>query len=96
MEQQLFEIVRRAHEELACPICSRGFEMGEIRVRGIMNKHYLVQASCHQGHPPSLVLCIVSEAVRPDNALTTDDVLDLHQSLKSFNGDFKAAFAKLQ
>lgn len=94
-DQPLYDIIKRAQEELSCPVCSRNFEIDEIKVRGVMDKNYLVQAACHRGHAPSLVLYIVGTVVRHDDAMTTDDVLDLHQNLKAFNGDFRAAFAKL-
>lgn len=95
-EQQLYEILKRAQEELSCAACGRAFELEELKIRGMLEKHYLVQASCHRGHAPTLVLHIVGAKVRvSDQQITTDDVLDLHQNLKTFNGDFRAAFAKL-
>lgn len=92
--QPLFEIVKRASDELSCSVCGRRFDIEEIKVRGMMDGQYLVQTACHRGHAPSLILYVVSTVPRPSNAMSTDDVLDLHQMLKSFNGDFKSMFEK--
>jgi hypothetical protein len=54
----------------------------------------LVQATCHKSHHPALVLCIAGNHDKNEDKdrLTSDDVLDLHQQLKKFNGDFRAIF----
>ncbi|MBI4185641.1 hypothetical protein HY524_01150 [Candidatus Berkelbacteria bacterium] len=91
-EKQVLAIIARAQQELSCSVCGRKFEVNEIKVRGVMDTHYLVQTACHRGHNPILLLYVMSIQPRPTNALSTDDVLDLHQALKGFNGDFKTAF----
>src|SRR3990167_836842 len=95
-EQQLYEILKRAQEEIACAVCGRSFELDEIKIRGAFDKHYLVQTSCHRGHAPALVLYIVGSKTPTGDQISTDDVLDLHQSLKAFDGDFRTAFAKIE
>ncbi len=90
--QPLFEIVTRAQQQLSCSVCRRSFELEEIKVRGMMDGQYLVQTACHRGHAPSLILYVVSATPRPVSSVSTDDVLDLHQTLKDFNGDFKSVF----
>lgn len=92
--QPLFDIIKRAQEELSCSVCSRRFDIEEIKVRGMMDGQFLVQVSCHRSHAPALILYVVSTKQRPGNAMSTDDVLDLHQTLKTFNGDFKSVFDK--
>lgn len=91
-EQKVFEIIRRAQQELACSVCGRRFEIEEVHVRGVMNDHYLIQTSCRRGHNPAILLYVVGNKTISTDALSTDDVLDLHQALKTFNGDFRSAF----
>lgn len=93
-DQLLFDIVQRAQNELTCSVCKRRFEMEEIKIRGMMDGQFLVQAACHRGHTPSLILYVISSAPKPSDAMSTDDVLDLHQTLKTFNGDFRSVFEK--
>ena len=94
-EQQVMEIIRQAQRELACGVCGRKFELGEIKLRGIMDAHYLVQTACHRGHSPSIMLYVLGSQPKPVAAMSTDDVLDLHQALKSFNGDFRSIFNRI-
>lgn len=95
-EPNMFDIVKRAHDEMSCGVCGRDFAMEEIKIRGMMDGHYLVQTSCHRGHAPALLLYVVSTVSKPADAMSTDDVLDLHQTLKAFDGNFADVFSQLE
>ena len=96
-EEAMDDILRIAQEDLACPVCGRQFELDELKMRGAFEHQYLVQATCQRGHAPTLTLYVVSD--RNEQAavprVTTDEVLDLHNALKVFEGDFKSVFAQL-
>lgn len=97
-DEAMNELLQRVQRELSCPVCKRSFEVDEIRVRGAIDHHFLVQATCHRGHHPTLVLYIAGHHEQEGDAknrVTSDDVLDLHQQLKQFNGDFRAIFKTL-
>ncbi|MBI4022739.1 hypothetical protein HY375_01065 [Candidatus Berkelbacteria bacterium] len=89
------DVLHAAYHDLACPACGREFEPSELRLRGALEKQYLVQASCQRGHSPALVLYIVTKnrlRAMTDDRLTADNVLDLHNALKAFDGNFKKVF----
>ena len=97
-DEAMNELLQRVQRELNCPVCKQSFEVDEIRVRGAIDHHFLVQATCHRGHHPTLVLYIAGHHEQEGDAknrVTSDDVLDLHQQLKQFNGDFRAIFKTL-
>lgn len=97
-DDAMIELLTRVQKELSCPVCKRQFDLDELRIRGVIDHHYLVQASCHRNHHPALVLHVVGhheQTSAPTNHITSDDVLDLHQQLKRFNGDFRAMFKTL-
>ena len=97
-DEAMLELLQRVQRELTCPVCKRNFELDEIRVRGAIDHHFLVQASCHRNHHPTLVLYVAGHGEEHSNhkhQITNDDVLDLHQQLKEFNGDFRAIFKTL-
>lgn len=93
-DQTLYEVLQRAARDLTCPACKRHFDVEELKVRGAMDRQYLVQASCHRGHLPALVLYVLpsKQVVASGEKVTVDDVLDLHSQLKTFNGDFRSVF----
>lgn len=96
-DEAMNELLARVQRELTCPVCKRSFDIDEIRVRGAIDNHVLVQASCQRNHHPSLVLYVAGNHDHQgnDNGMTSDDVLDLHQQLKQFNGDFRTMFKSL-
>ena len=97
-DEAMIELLQRVQRELNCPVCKRSFEIDEIRVRGAIDHNFLVQATCHRNHHPALVLYIAGhhdQNADDKNRITSDDVLDLHQQLKQFNGDFRAIFKTL-
>lgn len=97
-DDAMIELLQQVQKELCCPVCKRQFDLDELRVRGVIDHHYLIQASCHRNHHPTLVLHVVGhheQGSHTTNHITSDDVLDLHQELKRFNGDFRAMFKTL-
>lgn len=96
-DANLEAILRRAAEELHCPVCEHGFELDDLKVRGAFERQYLVQASCRRSHGPLLILYVVGQGTKSQrlDAVTTDHVLDLHQQLRTFNGDFRTLFKQL-
>ncbi|MBI2590221.1 hypothetical protein HYW32_04370 [Candidatus Berkelbacteria bacterium] len=99
MDQTLiFDILHSAHHDLECPVCGRQFSLEEIKIRGSIDKNFLIQVSCHRGHAPSLILYVVQlgQKNKDIKRISPDDVIDLHQALQNFQGDFKSIFQKLE
>lgn len=91
---QLDGMLDQAHAALTCPVCHRTFERDELRLRGILERHGIVQASCSEQHNPTVVIFVADQQpaagrTAKSKPLTTKDVLALHQTLKTFDGNFR-------
>ena len=90
---QLDDMIDQAHAALSCPVCHRNFEREELRLRGILERHGVIQASCNDQHNPIIVIFVADQRVAnrtlTHKPLTTTDVLKLHQALKTFDGNFR-------
>ena len=91
---QLDGMIDQAHAALTCPVCHRTFERDELRLRGILERHGVIQASCNDQHNPTVVIFVADQ--RPagqrksaHKPLTSTDVLNLHHTLKTFDGNFR-------
>ena len=83
----LYEIIAQIQKDLYCPVCGKNYKIGELRVRGLFDKTLIVQTICINGHMTFFMTTLnkVKEKVNPIN---TNDILDLHNALEGFNGDF--------
>jgi len=83
----IHEIIKQMQKDLYCPVCGKSFEIGEIRLRGLFDHTLIVQTVCANNH---LTLFMTTHDKKKDQIpITTDDVLDLHNSLEKFDGDFQ-------
>lgn len=98
--ERIHEVILRAQQQLSCPVCDRDYDLSDLRIKGHVANQYLVQAGCNKDHNPTLTLYVV--VLQPQTQttaaplVTTDHVLDIHQQLKSFDGDFRTLFQKLE
>jgi len=86
------ELLKQIQRELACPICGRKYELNQIKIRSVFEQVLIVQTTCSDGHLTLLMTIIkeqdkVKKELKP--GLTTNEVLDLSNSLNSFKGDFE-------
>lgn len=86
-------MLQQAQAVLVCPVCHRRFERSELRLRGMFEHHGIIQASCSATHNPTIVIFVADEQATNRSAvqqpLTKQDVLELHQTLRTFDGDFR-------
>lgn len=83
----IHEIIKQIQKDLYCPVCGKNYEIGEIRLRGLFDHTIIVQTVCANHH---LTLFMTTYEQKKDQIpVTTDDVLDLHNTLVNFNGDFQ-------
>lgn len=92
--QHLDDMLDQAQTALSCPVCHRSFERDELRLRGVFEKHGIIQASCNTAHNPTIVIFIAEErsgtqSSKPATPLTANDVRALHRALETFDGDFR-------
>ena len=90
---QLDGMIDQAHAALSCPVCHRQFERDELRLRGMLERHGVIQASCSEQHNPTVVIFVATQTPTKSShahkPLTSSDVLALHQTLKTFDGNFR-------
>ncbi|MEI6040457.1 MAG: hypothetical protein WCP93_03870 [Candidatus Berkelbacteria bacterium] len=91
------EIIKQIQKDLACPICGRKYELSQIKVRGSFEHILVVQTNCSDGHL-TLFMTLFNEQEKTiaKPAITTDEVLDLSNSLDGFKGDFEKIWTKKQ
>lgn len=90
------EILEQIKRQLHCPVCGKKYEQGEIKLRGSFSHILVIQTICSGGHSTLFVTNTKNpkEIVKDKKPVITDDVLDLHNALKKFNGDFEKKWQK--
>lgn len=100
------DIISQAQKIISCPACGRTYAADEIKLRGFLDNTYILQTICNQGHSPLLTVFIASYQKREGKPLpseirefkaeriSSDDVIDFHEKLEKFNGDFESLWQK--
>ena len=99
------EVLKQAQQILYCTTCGRTYQLDEIRLRGFLDDTMILQTICSNHHAPVVTFYLTNAVpgAKPEKAtetreevekpvsrkLSKDDVLDLHQGLKDFSGDFR-------
>lgn len=106
MEEKL---VRRLMTSMKCESCGQNYEFGNIDVLGHREDMWFLRVLCSTCHTQCLVAAVVKEgkALEEVSDLTDaevieyrsktieiDDVLDMHNFLVNFNGDFSSLFGQ--
>lgn len=86
----LHDIIQKIKNELHCPICGINYEHGEIKLRGLFNSTIILQTICQNNH--STVFMTSYQKPVEKSPVNMDDVLDLHNTLKDYNGDLEKLF----
>lgn len=100
------QIISAARQSLVCPVCGRGYEASEIRLRGFLGNAYIIQTVCKNGHRPLAMVFVAtaqpgqspiftpqSQAL-PKEKVTINDVIDSHAILEKFDGDIGQLWTK--
>ena len=88
-----------------CSQCHQPYELQDIRIVGRHGNLWVLAVSCSHCDAQAFVAAVVSdsdveeatgESASPaamGSPVTVDDVLDMHEFLESFDGDFHALFS---
>ncbi len=103
-------ILRRLREEAKkfdCSVCGTNHTRSDIRVLGKLDSAWIVRVTCSTCQTAFKLLVVVEEqkaAVTPVKEerprasrrppVTSDDVLDAHETLRAFQGDVGALFKR--
>ena len=105
MEESL---IKKLMTSIKCGVCGHRYEVDNINVLSHDKDLWFLNTICSSCHTRCLIAAIVREGKAPEvitdlseaelsrfrNAgkLTADDVLDMHDFLKNFDGDFSRLF----
>ena len=101
-------LVKKLMTSMKCGVCGQSYELDNIDVLGHEEGLWFLKIICSDCQSESLVAAIIEENRKPEviteltkaeldkfknlGMLTGDDILDMHDFLKDFNGDFSRLF----
>ena len=104
------ELIKRLLSSTKCGACGQRYEVDDINVLGHQEDLWFLSAFCPACHTRCLVAAVIREGKVPElitdlteaeldrfrNAgkLTANEVLDMHNFLKDFGGDFSQLFSQ--
>ena len=103
-------LIKRLMASIKCSVCGQPYEVDNISVLGHQEDLWFLNVSCPACHARCLVAAVVKEgrvpevttdltkaelySFRNESRVTTDDVLDMRNFLKRFDGDFSRLFSQ--
>ncbi len=103
-------LIRRLLASIKCGVCGQGYEVDNIDVLGHHEDLWFLGALCQACHARCLVAAVIREGRVPEvitdlteaeldrfrnmSQVTTDDVLDMHNFLKGFDGNLSRVFSQ--
>ena len=101
-------LIKKVMASIKCGVCGEHYEVDNINVLGHEEDVWFLSVFCPACHARCLVAAVIEEHRVPQvttdltrteldrfknvNRVTTDDVLDMHNFLKGFDGDFSHVF----
>lgn len=102
------DLIKRLIASIKCGVCGQRYEVDNISILGHRQDLWYLRALCSACRTQSLVAVVIKEDRLPEaitdlteteldkfrdaGVLTADDVLDIHDFLKDFSGDFSQLF----
>ncbi len=103
-------LIKRLMASIKCGVCGQCYEVDNINILGQQEDLWFLSASCPACHTRCLVAAVIKEGRVPEvitdlaeaeldkfrkvGVLTADEVLDMHNFLKDFDGDFSRLFSQ--
>jgi len=103
-------MIKRLLASIKCGVCGKRYAVNSVSILGHCEDLWYLKALCSACHTQSLVAVVIKEdgmlepvtdltkaeldRFRDIDVLTADDVLDTHNFLKGFDGDFSQLFCK--
>ncbi|MCK4963534.1 MAG: hypothetical protein KAS54_00515 [Dehalococcoidia bacterium] len=103
-------LIKRLMTIISCSVCGERYEGENVRVLGRYTDLWFLSVYCTNCHSQSLVAAVLKDGKHPElvtdlteeeytkfremAVVGADDVLDLHDFLKDFDGDFSRVFSE--
>jgi len=101
----LLQILKTLTEMMHCPHCGEAYSLDEVQYISQVEGYCLLQVSCKKCRIPVWVNFFVENEkqkakqaeinnlkINDLSPITADEVIDFHEKIASFGGDFKTAF----
>ena len=90
--RNLYQLFERIKNDLYCPVCGEKFSSTQIKLKGLFDKTLIIQTICDNNH----LTVFITTCYEKNNSevITDNDIIDLHEELKNFNGDFTTTWNK--
>ena len=104
------ELIKRLMTSLKCGVCGRCYESDDINILGHHQELWFLGVLCPACHTRCLVAAVIREDKVPElvtdltevelsrfkdrDVITADEMLDIHNFLKSFNGSASQLFSQ--
>ena len=105
-------VIKRLMSSVKCAVCGQHYEEGEIKILGHQEDFWVLGLSCSACHTGCLAAAVIKEnrapgvitdlteaeleKFRKTDELAADEMLDMHNFLKDFDGDFARLFSYRQ
>lgn len=98
------DIIKIARQILNCPVCGRPFEQDKVRLTAMIDDKVVIQSSCGRDHLPIATIFLTVFSPQPNQSLgvtkkkprlTAEDVDQVVNRLRHFDGDFQALFSSI-
>ncbi|MFH1485018.1 MAG: hypothetical protein ABIH46_03020 [Chloroflexota bacterium] len=102
--------LKRVMATMKCSVCGQRYEASNVNVLGHQEELWFLSVFCPSCHSHGLVAAVIKEGKSPDTVsdlteaecfkfkdsedIGVNDVLDMHNFLKGFQGDFSTLFRK--
>ncbi len=84
-------LLKKLMSSIKCVSCDKHYEEYNVEVLGNSEEMWVLQAICSSCHIQSLVVAIMQK-VNNTNVVSADDLLNMHEFLRGFSGDFSSLF----
>ena len=101
--------LKRFVSTMKCSVCGQRYELSSIKVLGHLEDLWFLSVFCPACHTKGFVAAVIKEGRLPEvvtdlteadfarlrgvGKVEVDDVLDMHNFLKEFEGDFRRLFS---
>jgi hypothetical protein len=99
-----YDFVRQLLENIKCVVCSEEYDEADVAIMGQQDELWMLMVSCHHCQTQGIILAMVKEdqhiqlitdltpaeleGIQELPAISSEDVLDVYQFLRDFDGDF--------
>jgi hypothetical protein len=99
-----YDFVRQLLENIRCVVCSEEYDEADVAIMGRQEELWMLMVSCHHCQTQGIILAMVKEdehielltdltpeeleRIHERPAISSEDVLDVCQFLRDFDGDF--------